>query len=136
MKEKGLELIEKKALEGVSHSDFAPGDRVSVHFTIREGGKERVQIFEGDVIRRHSNGASSTFTVRKISFGVGVERIFPLYSPLLKKVVVKDKGKVRRAKLYYLRELRGRAARIKTHSQIHGPTAKKKKKRIARLILV
>jgi len=91
---------------------FKAGDTLRVHYRIREGDKERVQVFEGVVIAKHLNGLGSTFTVRKMSFGVGVERIFPLYSPRIARVEVKSRGKVRRAKLYYLRALRGKAARI------------------------
>ena len=92
---------------------FRPGDTVRVHVKIREGEKERVQAFEGTVIARKNIGASETFTVRKISFGQGVERIFPIYSPAVDKVELVRRGSVRRAKLYYLRKLRGKAARIR-----------------------
>ena len=93
--------------------DFKSGDTVKVHLRVREGDKERIQIFEGVVIKRKNNGLSSTFTVRKISFGIGVERVFPLHSPYIEKVEVLKVGRVRRAKLYYLRALKGKAARIK-----------------------
>jgi large subunit ribosomal protein L19 len=93
--------------------DFRPGDTVIVHVRVIEGDKERIQIFEGVCIKRKGGGINETFTVRKISNGVGVERIFPLHSPRLAKIEVKRKGKVRRAKLYYLRKLKGKAARIK-----------------------
>ena len=93
--------------------DFRPGDTVRVHVRIREGDKERTQVFEGVVIRRKRGGVHSTFTVRKMSYGVGVERIFPLHSPVIEKLEVKARGKVRRSRLFYLRELRGKAARIK-----------------------
>lgn len=92
---------------------FRPGDTLKVHVKVIEGTRERVQLFEGVVIKRHGGGISETFTVRKISNGVGVERTFPLHSPKLDKIEVARRGKVRRAKLYYLRELRGKAARIK-----------------------
>ncbi len=92
---------------------FGPGDRVKVWFSVIEGDKERVQPFEGYVIRIRRHRISSTFTVRKVSYGIGVERIFPLHSPKIKKLEVLRRGKVRRAKLYYLRKLRGKAARIK-----------------------
>ncbi len=92
---------------------FRPGDHVKVHVRIKEGEKERVQIFEGDVIARHRGGARASFTVRKVSYGVGVERIFPLHSPMLDKIEVTNRRSVRRAKLYYLRNLSGKAARIK-----------------------
>lgn len=92
---------------------FRPGDTVRVHVKVKEGQRERIQIFEGVVIQRRGGGISETFTVRKISNGVGVERIFPLNSPVIAKIEVVRRGKVRRAKLFYLRKLRGKAARIK-----------------------
>lgn len=92
---------------------FRPGDTVRVHVKIVEGTRERIQLFEGVVIKRRGGGISETFTVRKISYGVGVERAFPLHSPKVAKLEVVRFGKVRRAKLYYLRELRGKKARIK-----------------------
>jgi len=92
---------------------FTPGDTIAVHVKVIEGNKERIQIFSGVCIKRHENGINSTITVRKISNGVGVERIFPLHSPRIEKIEVVRKGKVRRAKLYYLRNLQGKAARIK-----------------------
>ena len=91
---------------------FEVGDTVKVHVKVREGEKERIQVFEGMVIARRGGGVHTSFTVRKISDGVGVERIFPLHSPILEKVEVVRQGRVRRAKLFYLRELRGKAARI------------------------
>lgn len=92
---------------------FRPGDTLKVFVKVIEGTRERIQLFEGVVIKRHGGGISETFTVRKISNGVGVERTFPLHSPKIDKLEVARRGKVRRAKLYYLRELRGKAARIK-----------------------
>lgn len=92
---------------------FRPGDTLKVHVKVIEGSRERIQLFEGVVIKRRGGGISETFTVRKISYGVGVERTFPLHSPKIDKLEVARRGKVRRAKLYYLRELRGKAARIK-----------------------
>ena len=92
---------------------FQAGDNITVHYKIREGSKERIQAFKGDVIQRKGSGTSETFTVRKISNGVGVERIFPLLSPNIDKIEVNKKGKVRRARIYYLRDLRGKKARIK-----------------------
>lgn len=92
---------------------FRIGDQVKVHVKVVEGNKERIQVFEGVVTRRHRAGASSTFTVRKVSYGVGVERVFPFHSPMLSKVEVAREGRVRRAKLYYLRERSGKAAKIK-----------------------
>jgi large subunit ribosomal protein L19 len=92
---------------------FRPGDTLKVHVKVIEGSRERIQLFEGVVIKRRGGGISETFTVRKISYGVGVERTFPLHSPKIDKIQVARRGKVRRAKLYYLRNLRGKAARIK-----------------------
>ncbi|HEX7066257.1 MAG TPA: 50S ribosomal protein L19 [Bacillales bacterium] len=93
--------------------DFRAGDTVRVHAKVVEGSRERIQVFEGVVIKRRGGGISETFTVRKISFGIGVERTFPVHSPRIAKIEVVRRGKVRRAKLYYLRALRGKAARIK-----------------------
>jgi large subunit ribosomal protein L19 len=96
--------------------DFRPGDTVRVHVRVTEGDKERIQVFEGTVIGRSGARARETFTVRKVSYGVGVERIFPVHSPRLDKIEVVAKGAVRRAKLYYLRERSGRAARVTEQS--------------------
>ena len=93
--------------------DFRPGDTVDVHVKVIEGSKERIQVFKGVVIRRQNGGIRETFTVRKVSYGIGVERTFPVHSPNLDKIEVLTRGKVRRAKLYYLRDLRGKAAKIK-----------------------
>lgn len=93
--------------------EFRPGDTVKVHVRVVEAGRERIQVFQGVVIRRQGGGLQETFTVRKISFGVGVERTFPVHSPSIGKLEVVTRGRVRRAKLYYLRELRGKKARIK-----------------------
>ena len=93
--------------------DFKAGDTVRVHVKIVEGEKERTQIFEGVVISKRKGASRTTFTVRKVSYGIGVERIFPLYSPRIEKIEVVSRGRVRRAKLYYLRKLRGKAARIR-----------------------
>jgi len=92
---------------------FAPGDTVKVHVKITEGEKERIQAFQGVVISKRGGGADATFTVRKVSYGIGVERIFPLHSPVIDKVEVINYGCVRRSKIYYLRKLRGKAARLK-----------------------
>jgi large subunit ribosomal protein L19 len=92
---------------------FRPGDTVKVHVNVVEGNKTRVQIFQGVVIRRHGGGVRETFTVRKVSYGVGVERTFPLHSPVIDKLEIVMRGDVRRAKLYYLRDLRGKKAKIK-----------------------
>ena len=94
-------------------ADFNVGDTVKVHYIIREGDKERVQIFRGDVIAKRGGSVKATFTVRKVSFGVGVERVFPLHSKMIKTIEVVRKASVRRAKLYYLRNLKGKAARLK-----------------------
>lgn len=93
--------------------DFAPGDTLKVHVRVVEGDRERVQIFQGPVVRRQGSGVRETFTVRKVSFGVGVERTFPVHSPVLARIEVVTRGDVRRAKLYYLRERTGKAAKIK-----------------------
>ncbi|MFO7151689.1 MAG: 50S ribosomal protein L19 [Bacillota bacterium] len=93
--------------------EFRPGDTVKVYTKVVEGNRERIQVFEGVVIARKGGGLRETFTVRKVSYGVGVERVFPLHSPRIEKIEVVHRGKVRRAKLYYLRNLRGKAARIK-----------------------
>ena len=92
---------------------FSPGDNVKVHVRVVEGNRERVQLFQGNVIRRQGSGVRETFTVRKVSFGVGVERTFPVHTPIIQKIEVVTRGDVRRAKLYYLRDLRGKAAKIK-----------------------
>jgi large subunit ribosomal protein L19 len=92
--------------------DFRPGDTIKVHVKVSEGGKERIQVFQGVAIARRGSGTRETFTVRKISGGIGVERVFPLHTPVIDKIEVVRRGKVRRAKLYYLRGLRGKAARI------------------------
>ena len=93
--------------------DFAPGDTLKVHVRVVEGNRERLQVFQGPVIRRQGSGVRETFTVRKVSFGVGVERTFPVHSPVIAKIEVVSRGDVRRAKLYYLRERSGKAAKIK-----------------------
>jgi large subunit ribosomal protein L19 len=93
--------------------DFRPGDTLKVHVRVVEGTRSRVQVFQGAVIRRQGGGVRETFTVRKISFGVGVERTFPVHTPIIEKIEVVTRGDVRRAKLYYLRDLRGKKAKIK-----------------------
>jgi large subunit ribosomal protein L19 len=93
--------------------DFRPGDTLRVHVRVVEGSRSRIQVFQGIVIRRQGSGARETFTVRKISYSVGVERTFPVHSPSIDKIELVTRGRVRRAKLYYLRSLRGKAARIK-----------------------
>jgi large subunit ribosomal protein L19 len=107
-----LQEIQKEQLRS-DIPEFAPGDTLRVNVRVREGEKERLQAFEGVCIARKNGGISETFTVRKVSSGVGVERVFPLHSPSLESITVVRRGRVRRAKLYYLRALRGKAARIK-----------------------
>ncbi|MBI4259337.1 MAG: 50S ribosomal protein L19 [Actinobacteria bacterium] len=107
-----VDLVEKSELRDVL-PDFRPGDTVKVNVRVVEAGRERIQVFQGVVIRRQGGGLRETFTVRKISNGVGVERIFPVHAPMIESIVVVRRGRVRRAKLYYLRELRGKKARIK-----------------------
>ena len=106
-----IELVEKSQL--TERPAMRSGDTVRVHVKVREGDKERIQIFEGVVIGQHRGGTRASFTVRKVSFGQGVERIFPLHSPTIQKIEVMRSAKVRRAKLYYLRDLKGKAARMK-----------------------
>jgi large subunit ribosomal protein L19 len=106
-----LELVGAEQIKA-DMPQFEPGDDVAVHFKVVEGDKQRVQIFRGLCIQKRGNGINKTFTVRKMSGGVGVERIFPMYSPMIQKIERTRKGKVRRAKLFYLRELRGKAAKI------------------------
>ena len=93
--------------------DFRPGDTVKVHVRVVEGNRSRIQVFQGVIIRRQGGGIRETFTVRKVSFGVGVERTFPVHTPIVEKIEILTRGDVRRAKLYYLRDLRGKAAKIK-----------------------
>ena len=106
-----IEAVERPQLR--ERPDMRPGDTVRVHVKVREGDKERIQVFEGLVIGQHRGGARATFTVRKVSFGQGVERIFPLHSPIIDKIQVVRSARVRRAKLYFLRKLRGKAARLR-----------------------
>jgi large subunit ribosomal protein L19 len=106
-----IETVERGQL--AKRPAIKPGDTVKVHVKVREGDKERIQIFEGMVIGMHRGGARATFTVRKVSFGQGVERIFPLHSPTIDKIDIVRTARVRRAKLYFLRELKGKAARMK-----------------------
>jgi len=107
-----LQVLDKEQMR-TDIPQFKPGDTVKVHVRIKEGDKERVQVFQGVVIRRRKGRVNSTFTVRKVSYGVGVERIFPLHSPMIDKIEVVTRGRVRRSRLYYLRKLRGKAARIR-----------------------
>jgi large subunit ribosomal protein L19 len=107
-----IDLVEKPRLRD-DLPEFRSGDTVRVHVRVAEAGRERIQVFQGVVIRRQGGGIRETFTVRKISFGVGVERTFPLHSPTISKIEIVTRGRVRRAKLYYLRERRGKRARIR-----------------------
>ena len=113
-----IDKLEQAQLRRVP--DFAPGDRVKVHFQVVEGNRRRTQVFEGVVIKRQGEGVRETFTVRKQSFGVGVERTFPLHSPKIEKIEVASRGEVRRAKLYYLRDRVGKGARVR-ESEYSGP---------------
>ena len=108
-----IEQIEKEEIEGKAVPEFQPGDTVRVNVKVIEGSRERIQAYEGVCIGRKNAGLSSSFTVRKISYGEGVERVFPLYSPRIDSIQVVRRGDVRRAKLYYLRSRRGKSARIK-----------------------
>jgi len=105
--------------------DFRPGDTVRVHVRVAEAGRERIQVFQGVVIRRRGGGLRESFTVRKVSFGVGVERTFPLHAPTISKIEVMSRGRVRRAKLYYLRDRRGKRARIRELREPVGASAVK-----------
>lgn len=107
-----IKTIEREQLR-MDLPDFSPGDTVTVHVKIREGNKERLQAFQGVVISKKKGLSNATFTVRKVSYGVGVERVFPMHSPIIDRVEVVSRGRVRRAKIYYLRKLRGKAARIR-----------------------
>ena len=113
---KAIETVERPHL--TSRPDMRSGDTVRVHVKVREGDKERIQVFEGSVIALHRGGARASFTVRKVSFGQGVERIFPLHSPTIDKIEVVRSAKVRRAKLYFLRDLKGKAARMKETKRV------------------
>jgi len=108
-----LDGLEAPALRK-DHPPFRPGDTLRVHVRVKEGDKERIQMFEGVCIRRRGNGTSETFTVRKVSYGVGVERIFPVHAPVVEKVEIKSRGHVRRSRLYFLRDLRGKKARLRS----------------------
>ena len=107
------ETIAKELTETKALPSFKAGDNITVYYTIKEGEKQRTQFFKGDVIQRKGSGATETFTIRKISHSVGVERIFPINSPLIEKIELNKQGKVRRARVFYLRELTGKKARIK-----------------------
>ena len=107
-----IETLEKEQMR-LDMPDFKPGDTIRVHARITEGEKERIQVFQGVVIRKRKGNTGATFTVRKVSYGIGVERIFPMHSPSVERIEVVSRGRVRRGRLYYLRQLRGKAARIK-----------------------
>jgi large subunit ribosomal protein L19 len=107
-----IEAIEREQMR-LDIPDFRAGDTVKVHAKIKEGDKERIQVFQGVVVRKRKGKMGATFTVRKVSYGIGVERIFPLHSPNIDRVEIVSKGKVRRGRLYYMRQLKGKAARIK-----------------------
>ena len=107
-----IEAIEKEQMR-LDIPDFRSGDTIRVHIRIKEGDKERIQVFQGLEIRKRKGRTGATFTVSKVSYGIGVERIFPLHSPAIEKIEIVSRGKVRRARLYYIRKLRGKAARIK-----------------------
>ena len=107
-----IENIQREQMR-VDIPDFKAGDTIKVHARIKEGEKERIQVFQGFVIRKRRGTTGATFTVRKISYGIGVERIFPLHSPTIDKIEVVSRGRVRRGRLYYMRKLKGKAARIK-----------------------
>ncbi|MCA9525703.1 MAG: 50S ribosomal protein L19 [Myxococcales bacterium] len=111
-----LDLINRRQLRSDLPA-FRAGDTLRVHVRIKEGDKERIQAFEGVCLRRHNSGVKSTFTVRKVSYNVGVERIFPVHSPMIDRVEVVREGRVRQARIYFLRERRGKAARIRARSQ-------------------
>lgn len=108
-----IEQFEKEQIEGKNITPFSPGDTVAVNVSVKEGTRERLQTYEGVVIAKRNRGLNSSFTVRKISYGEGIERTFQTYSPIIKSITLKRRGDVRRAKLYYLRERSGRSARIK-----------------------
>ena len=107
-----IRAIESEQMR-TDHPEFSVGDRIRVNIKVVEGEKERIQVFQGVVIRKRKGNTGASFTVRKVSYGIGVERIFPLHSPFIDKVEILSRGKVRRARLYYLRKLRGKAARVK-----------------------
>jgi large subunit ribosomal protein L19 len=117
----------EKSMMRENAEEFRAGDTVAIHYKIKEGDRERIQVFEGVVIAKKGGGIRETFTVRKISYGIGIERIIPVHSPLIEKIVVKKHGKVRRAKLYYLRGLSRKAARIKERTKPDAINKKEKK---------
>ena len=124
-------FVHEQMTPGRSFPAFKAGDNVTVNYKIIEGNKERIQSFKGDVIKRQGHGATQTFTVRKVSDGIGVERLFPLYSPNIESIVLHKSGRVKRAKLYYLRERSGKSARIKEKKHVAGEKTKTSKKEAA-----
>ncbi len=112
-----INFVENELLKRGDFPSISAGDTITVHYKIKEGNKERLQSFQGTVIQRRGSGTTETFTIRKISNGIGVERIFPLYSPFLEKIKVDKEGSVRRARTFYLRDRRGKSARIKEKKQ-------------------
>jgi large subunit ribosomal protein L19 len=110
-----IDMLEREQMR-LDIPQFRAGDTIKVHVKISEGEKDRIQTFQGIVIGRHNDGLKSSFTVRKVSYGIGVERVFPLHSPIIDKIEMVQPGKVRRSRLYYLRNLRGKAARVKTRN--------------------
>jgi len=120
-----MKKINESLVGTCTHPAFRPGDTVVVNVKVKEGSRERLQAFEGVVLAKRNRGINSSFTVRKISYGEGVERVFPLHSPMLESITVKRLGRVRRAKLYYLRSLRGKAARIKERLILKSKQSKK-----------
>jgi len=110
-----IDMLEREQMR-LDIPQFRAGDTVKVHVKISEGEKDRIQTFQGIVIGRHNDGLKSSFTVRKVSYGIGVERVFPLHSPIIDKIEMIQPGKVRRSRLYYLRNLRGKAARVQTRN--------------------
>ena len=120
MRKKAIELVEGKNVSNEARkavSSFAAGDTLRVHTKVREGEKERVQVFEGVCIRKKNNGTAGTFTVRKVSYGVGVERVFPTFSPRIEKIERLSSGEVNRSRLFFLRELEGKKARLKARDE-------------------
>lgn len=122
-----LQEISKKLNGTTDYPKFRAGDTITVHYKIREGNKERIQLFQGVVIQRRGEGITETFTIRKMSSGIGVERIIPLGSPFIDKIEINKSGKVRRARIFYLRDLTGKAARIKERRYVGAKKEKKAK---------
>ncbi len=119
-----IKFVHEQLTQKKTFPDFKAGDNITVNYKIIEGVKERIQAFRGDVIQKKGHGETATFTVRKIASGIGVDRVFPFYSPNIDSIEVNKKGKVRRARIYYLRELKGKKARIKEKMILTGDAAK------------